>query len=670
MRQLCRLALFSPVFVTAAVTSPAASYVVDGNQVSHEFDGHGGLSAGATTRLLPDYPLKQQSEILDYLFLPNFGASLGVVKLEIGGDTQSTDGTEPSHMHSRDDLSCSRGYEGWLAKEAKARNPDIKVWSLSWGVPGWIGNTSGNPPTYFSDDNINYQVQWIKCLKDEYDVDSDYLGLWNERPQGSSDYIVKLRKALNTAGFERVGITVEETWQELIDKVKTNATLNASIVAGSSHYPCNSTTRSNETIAVGKKFWAGEDTPDDSQGPGGNWSGAGCWGRKLNQHFIKMNSTSSVAWAVLWSTYPGLSSNFLGNGFINATEPWSGHYRIPPVLWINAHWGQFVQPGWRFLMTSADGSSGGSSMLAEGGSYVTLVPAENDGNFTMIVETLDGSCGKQGHCNTNPITAHQSLSFALRGSLSQVSEVHLWCSTSAEQFIYRGLAKVEAATLFLEMEPDTICTATTLSNLTHGRKGAHPTPPPSAPFPKRHADDFSSYADETLAWGFADAYGSFAVRNHALTQVATAVPTGWAPTNYDPITFIGADRMSSMQLETAAIVNHTADHHYVQLCGGCGRAPWLRHGIAYGCPTSCCFNVSWTGDWSIGEEKGTIPGFKDVWHRLAVNISDNGLLAAFVDGVQVAKVANSCPSSSAGMAALGCGKYHNCGFRNFSLVHG
>jgi len=43
-------------------------------------------------------PERQRSEILDYLFLPNFGAGLGVLKLEIGGDTQSTDGTEPSHM--------------------------------------------------------------------------------------------------------------------------------------------------------------------------------------------------------------------------------------------------------------------------------------------------------------------------------------------------------------------------------------------------------------------------------------------------------------------------------------------------------------------------------------------------------------------------------------------
>lgn len=78
------------------------------------FDGHGAVSAGASSRLLFDYPEPQRSQILDYLFLPKFGASLQVLKVEIGGDSQSTDGTEPSHMHARDDLDCGRGYEWWL----------------------------------------------------------------------------------------------------------------------------------------------------------------------------------------------------------------------------------------------------------------------------------------------------------------------------------------------------------------------------------------------------------------------------------------------------------------------------------------------------------------------------------------------------------------------------
>ena len=54
-----------------------------------------------------------------FIFQPNFGAALQICKVEIGGDAQSTDGTESSHMHTADDENYQRGYEWWLMKEAK-----------------------------------------------------------------------------------------------------------------------------------------------------------------------------------------------------------------------------------------------------------------------------------------------------------------------------------------------------------------------------------------------------------------------------------------------------------------------------------------------------------------------------------------------------------------------
>lgn len=104
-----------------------------------------------------DHAEPYRSQILDYLFLPNFGASLHMLKVEIGGDGQSTDGTEPSHMHTRHDLNYQRGYEWWLLTEAKKRNPNILTYALSWAVPHWIGNGS-----YYSDDNIDYHIKWLQ----------------------------------------------------------------------------------------------------------------------------------------------------------------------------------------------------------------------------------------------------------------------------------------------------------------------------------------------------------------------------------------------------------------------------------------------------------------------------------------------------------------------------
>ena len=99
----------------------------------------GGIGAVSGKDLpLIDYVEPQRSQILDYLFKPNFGASLQRLKVEIGGDSQSTNGVESSHMHTRDTLDLETGYEWWIMQEAKKRNPDIKLYGLPWTFPGWV----------------------------------------------------------------------------------------------------------------------------------------------------------------------------------------------------------------------------------------------------------------------------------------------------------------------------------------------------------------------------------------------------------------------------------------------------------------------------------------------------------------------------------------------------
>src|SRR5580704_9025572 len=99
---------------------------LDGAAGGKRFDGVGAVSGGgATSVLLKDYPEPQRRQILDLLFKPNFGASMSALYVEVPGDGNSTQGTEPSHMHSRNDKNYSRGYEWWIMREAKNRNPSI-----------------------------------------------------------------------------------------------------------------------------------------------------------------------------------------------------------------------------------------------------------------------------------------------------------------------------------------------------------------------------------------------------------------------------------------------------------------------------------------------------------------------------------------------------------------
>ena len=56
-----------------------------------------GLAAAAGTCGTRGLPRARSSTLLDFLFLPHHGASLDIIKLEIGGEGDSTTGTESSH---------------------------------------------------------------------------------------------------------------------------------------------------------------------------------------------------------------------------------------------------------------------------------------------------------------------------------------------------------------------------------------------------------------------------------------------------------------------------------------------------------------------------------------------------------------------------------------------
>ena len=84
---------------------------LNGSAGGKRFDGIGAVSGGgATSVLLKDYPEPQRSQVLDLLFKPKFGASMSALLVEVPGDGNATQGAEPSHMHTKDDLNYNRGY--------------------------------------------------------------------------------------------------------------------------------------------------------------------------------------------------------------------------------------------------------------------------------------------------------------------------------------------------------------------------------------------------------------------------------------------------------------------------------------------------------------------------------------------------------------------------------
>ena len=173
----------------------AVDVVLEAHVTGRVFQGLGAVSAGASSRLLIDYPEPQRSQILDYLFKPNYGAVLQHLKVEIGGEINSTDGTEPTHQRTATDTNYNRGYEWWLMEQAMARNPNIQLDSLAWGAPGWIGG--GN---YYSTDMINYICNFLNGAKKFHNLNINLTGVHNESAYQTS-WIKSLRSALNANGL-------------------------------------------------------------------------------------------------------------------------------------------------------------------------------------------------------------------------------------------------------------------------------------------------------------------------------------------------------------------------------------------------------------------------------------------------------------------------------------
>ena len=97
-------------YVAVGGAAAATPVPIDFSQLGQTFDGIGALSGGGgTSRLLYDYPEPQRTEVLDALFTPLAGGALQILKVEMGGDGQSTEATEASHMHTPTDENYNRG---------------------------------------------------------------------------------------------------------------------------------------------------------------------------------------------------------------------------------------------------------------------------------------------------------------------------------------------------------------------------------------------------------------------------------------------------------------------------------------------------------------------------------------------------------------------------------
>ncbi|WP_432168632.1 ricin-type beta-trefoil lectin domain protein [Streptomyces sp. bgisy031] len=634
-----------------AATSTAIT--IDGTQSGRAFDGIGAISGGGgNSRLLIDYPEPQRSRILDYLFKPGYGASLQFLKLEVGGDTNSTDGAEPSHMHTRDKVDCNTGYEWWLAEQAKARNPHIKFQALSWGAPGWIGNGD-----FWSQDTIDYLMSWFGCAK-KHGLTIDYVGGWNERGW-DADWFKKLKSTLVAKGYRTKVVAAESFGWDIADAMAEDSELSDAVDVIGSHYPCGyqsdftSCPSSDAAQASGKPLWASENGSLDTDG------GAEAVARAINRDYIDGRMTAYVNWPAIASLYPNLS--FATDGMSIANQPWSGAYHIGATTWVTAHTAQFTRPGWRYI-DAASGYLGGDRT---NGSYVSLKSSGRSGDYSTVIETMDA-------------TAEQTVNLTVRGGLS-TGRVHVWSTDVAssgtdDDFVRGADIKPVDGTYSLTLEPGHLYTLTT----TDGQGKGAATSPEKAPLELPYSDNFDKPAASKSPRHFTDMNGAFETTacgggrsGTCLRQMAPTSPIRWTDEPYNaPYTFMGDGSWTNYTVTADALFSEKGT---VELLGRVGQQGRNNNGL-----NAYHLRVGDDGTWSIDKSDTTWKFTKltggrtgklglNKWHKVAFTLQDTKLTAS-VDGKELGSVTDY--SLSGGQAGLGVTGYQTQQFDNFALTPG
>jgi galactosylceramidase len=654
-------------FIAVLIVLPWASNAAFTYNVSsagglgRRFDGMGGLSGGGcSTRLLADYNATWYSQIMDYLFLPGFGASLQILKVEIGGDMQSTDGTEPSHMHSADDENYQRGYEWNVMVEAKRRNPNITLYALSWGFPGWVGEGSKSP---WTNSTVKYIMKWILGAKKYYNLDLDYIGIWNEK-SWNKGYTLSLKAAITAAGLKTKIVGHDAGW-DVCNALSRDSEWAAAVDVIGAHYP--GTGINPDCSTLNKVQWASEDMST-------SWDkGAACYARVLNQNYVRANLTATIAWDLVNSFYDRLA--FAGAGILRAVEPWSGYYQIGQVLWMTAHWGQFTKAGWSFLQHGQ-----GVGLLDNGGSYVALTD-ETGQQLTIIVETMehDSSQCMWSH-SVAYNTTYQTATFQLDSSFAHVTQLFVFFSNlstyDADQvFIYNGTITLNSGAFTLDLPVKVLYTLSTIN----GTKSSFAAQPPSTPFPLPYEDTFDQYQVSKEAAYFADQTGSWEIidtsssRGKVMRQMVTEIPISWcfgsgAEAPY-PFSVIGDSDWQQPLTVSVDVMIETIGTAYIAVGvsrGSCAASVVGSPGIVFS------INTTNNGQWQLTDttalnhslSSGNTPVTPGTWYTITLSVlSDHS--EAYINGNLIGRCDLNVHSSK-GLVAIGS-SWNYVQFDNFHL---
>lgn len=638
-------------------TETRAGVRIEGSSGGRRWGGIGSAPATAMERQLMHYPKTIQEDILDFLFKPKFGMALTHLKVEVGGDNNSTAAVEPSFAHTREEMAqpnFNRGGNYWLMRKARDRNPGMELGALAWAQPYWVGDGAGRTDnkSFFTPESADYFVKFYEGARKEWGLEMQYFSAeQNERdPSGRCNWVLKyLRPAFDKAGFQDVKFVIDhDGWPMRMED--NNPELLKHIGALGRHYVENEKKKitTPEARASGIPLWNSECFSRE----GRTWPMAMFFAESVARGYVESKITQFTTWPILAGGLPG--SIFGSTGLMMANKPWSGYYEIYPTVWLTAHFNQFAPMGWKAL----DGGCGArfeetNSVFEQ---YLGFRPADQVKRARLYYLTLASPDGKDYSIivvNFSPFA--RTLDFELKAL--PLKPLHVWQSSEREQFVRTGQINHVDGKFALGIEPWAVYSLTT----TTGQQKGQPKKsiPQDGILALPYSDNFDSYAIGNDARYQSCSAGYFEVyqapgESKALRQVVPAKGLTWSiPKDNYPCVAIGDVRWSDYEVSSESCLE-----------GRGTAALWARieffrdHGMA-----GYFLRYDQDGKWEFGvarnrhgsekfySEKtlasGHLSGFNSqAWHKMAISV-DGAKLCPMIDGQKLAELSDNTYSCGA-----------------------
>ena len=98
-------------------------------------------------------------------------------------------------------------------------------------------------------------MNWLLGAKKYYNLDIDYIGIWNER-SWDKDYTLALKAAITAAGL-KTKIVGHDSWWDVCETLVKDPEWTAAVDVTGAHYPASS--KPAECAALNKSQWSSED---------------------------------------------------------------------------------------------------------------------------------------------------------------------------------------------------------------------------------------------------------------------------------------------------------------------------------------------------------------------------------------------------------------------------